>query len=76
MHSVILYGLETWSVKTKVERFMERVLKYGEKFLKTDKVCNQNVLRRLWEVNIVRTVWKQKTKWIARILRHDYEENN
>ena len=71
-----LYGCETWTLtkeKTlRVNAFEMWLWRRMEKIKWTDKISNEEVLRRVGEErSFVATVTKCKKSWMGHVLRHD-----
>lgn len=74
--SVVLYGSETWTMRKKEERYLESfemwLWRRIENIIWSDKVRNEEVLRRVGEErSILKTIKKRKRNWLGHILRRD-----
>ncbi|KAI5738445.1 hypothetical protein M8J77_007179 [Diaphorina citri] len=74
--SVVLYGCETWTMRKKEETYLESfemwLWRRIENIKWSDKVRNEEVLRRVGEERtILRTIKKRKRSWLGHILRRD-----
>ncbi|KAI5728388.1 hypothetical protein M8J77_014772 [Diaphorina citri] len=74
--SVVLYGSETWTMRKKEETYLESfemwLWRRIENIKWSDKVRNEEVLRRVGEErSILRTIKKRKRSWLGHILRRD-----
>uniref|UniRef100_A0A8D8WQA5 Craniofacial development protein 2 n=2 Tax=Cacopsylla melanoneura TaxID=428564 RepID=A0A8D8WQA5_9HEMI len=74
--SVVLYGSETWTMRKKEEKYLESfemwLWRRIENIIWSDKVRNEEVLRRVGEErSILKTIKKRKRSWLGHILRRD-----
>lgn len=74
--SVVLYGSETWTMRKKEEKYLESfemwLWRRMEKIKWSDKIRNEEVLRRVGEErSILKTIKKRKANWLGHILRRD-----
>ena len=74
--SIALYGAETWTLWTVVQKHLERFEMWCwrriEKISWTDHVRNEDVLLRVKEQrNILHEIRKRKANWIGHILRRN-----
>ena len=74
--SVLLYGSETWTLKTadvkRLESFEMWVWRRMEKISWTERVSNDEVLRIVGEERmLIKTCKERQKKWVGHILRHD-----
>ena len=74
--SVALYGAETWTLRKKDRKYLESFEMWCwrrmEKIKWTDRVSNEEVLRRVGEQRtLITTVLKRKANWIGHILRRN-----
>jgi hypothetical protein len=74
--SVMLYGAETWTLtqaeKKRIEAFEMWVWRRMLKISWTEKISNDEVLKRVGEQrNILNIISRRKHSWIGHILRHD-----
>ena len=74
--SVALYGAETWTLRKKERNYLEAFEMWCwrriEKIKWTDRVTNEDVLRRVGEERIIiKTILQRKANWIGHILRRD-----
>lgn len=71
---VVMYGCETWTLLEgeiqRLQAFEMWLWRRLEKIPWTDKVSNQEVLRRVEEKRcLMRTIWSRKKSWIGHVLR-------
>ena len=74
--SVLLYGSETWTLKTanvkRLESFEMWVWRRMGKISWTERVSNDEVLRIVGEERmLIKTCKERQKKWMGHILRHD-----
>ena len=74
--SILLYGCETWTLKKEEIKQMEACeMWFWRRLLKiksTDKISNEEVLRRVDEQRtLIDTIYRRKRKWIGHVVRGD-----
>ena len=72
--SVALYGAETWTIRKKEKKYLESFEMWCwrrmEKIRWTDRITNEEVLRRVEEKrNILETIRIRKANWMGHIMR-------
>ncbi|KDR10935.1 hypothetical protein L798_14458, partial [Zootermopsis nevadensis] len=74
--SVALYGAETWTLRKKEQKYLESYEMWCwrriGKFRWTDRVTNEEVLRRVNEQrNILQAITRRKANWLGHIMRRN-----
>jgi hypothetical protein len=73
--SITLYGAETWTLRKIDQKYLESFevwcRRRMEKISLTDYVKNEEVLYRIRDRNIIRTIARGKANWIGHILRRN-----
>jgi hypothetical protein len=73
--NIALYGPETWTLRKVDGKYLESFeiwcWRRMEKISWTDRVRNEEVLRRIKERNIVQTIKRRKANWIGHILHRN-----
>ena len=74
--SVALYGAETWTLRKKERNYLEAFEMWCwrriEKIKWTDRVTNEEVLRRVGEERtIIKTIRQRKANWLGHVLRRN-----
>ncbi|KDR16678.1 hypothetical protein L798_09068 [Zootermopsis nevadensis] len=74
--SVTLYGAETWTLRKKEQKYLESFEMWCwrriEKIRWTDRVTNEEVLRRVNEQrNILQAITRRKANWLGHIMRRN-----
>ena len=74
--SVLLYGSEAWTLKKddirRLESFEMWVWKRMEKISWTERVRNEEVLRRVGEERtLINTIWRRKARWTGHVIRSE-----
>ena len=74
--SVLLYGSEGWTLKKddirRLESFEMWVWRRMEKISWTERVTNEEVLRRVGEQRtLINTIWRRKARWTGHVIRSE-----
>ena len=74
--SVLLYGSEAWTLKKddirRLESFEMWVWRRMEKISWTERVRNEEVLRRVGEERtLINTIWRRKARWTGHVIRSE-----
>ncbi|KDR13536.1 hypothetical protein L798_11449, partial [Zootermopsis nevadensis] len=74
--SVALYGAETWTLRKKEQKYLESFEMWCwrriEKIRWTDRVTNEEVLRRVNEQrSILQAITRRKANWLGHIMRRN-----